>query len=226
MRTLKAIFNWAKHPERKYVDQNPFAGVKEIRTEKKLVFTMTPGEVNAVFAQADKDGNAGQKWKRFVEFLFMTACRRNEAIELLWGQVDFEKRTVLFRHRKEKKERIIPMNDELMALLLQLRENAEEGTGPTARVFVYTEDKPSKKFLDYKRDAGLRPELKLHSFRHTAARNLLENNVHLVIIKDILGHTDVKTTEMYLRSFPDALRPAFNVTSIEKFLQSPQPADR
>ncbi|MEK7250744.1 MAG: phage integrase SAM-like domain-containing protein, partial [Bacteroidota bacterium] len=81
MRTLKAIFNWAKHSERKHVDPNPFAGVKEIRTEKKLVFTMTPGEVNAVFAQADKDGNAGQKWKRFVEFLFMTACRRNEAFE-------------------------------------------------------------------------------------------------------------------------------------------------
>ena len=218
MRTLKAIFNWAKHENQRYIDRNPFAGVKELRSEKQLVFTMTPADVRAIFDQALADGKMGKKFIEFVSFLFMAACRRTEAVLMRWKQVDFEKREVKFVRTKGKKERAIPMNEEMKTLLLKIRNNAKGRCGPDDRLFIMSEDKPTKLFAKYRDAAGLRPELKLHSFRHTAARNFLMSGVNLADIKEILGHADIKTTELYLKSFPDGLRRAFESTSIKRFM--------
>ena len=135
-----------------------------------------------------------------------------------WKQVDFEKREVKFVRTKGKKERAIPMNEEMKTLLLKIRNNAKGRCGPDDRLFIMSEDKPTKLFAKYRDAAGLRPELKLHSFRHTAARNFLMSGVNLADIKEILGHADIKTTELYLKSFPDGLRRAFESTSIKRFM--------
>ena len=221
IRALRAIFNWARSEDRNYVDKNPFSTVKQIRIETKVPFAMSPAEIQAILRQADQDKYGGKKFKPFMKFLLMTACRRTEAVDLTWGQVDFINRAVTFKRTKGKRERAIPINDELMRLLQEILAEAEQ-TGPSDRVFKYSKDKPSKKFRDYVKSAGLRPELHLHCIRHTAAKNMMDQKVHLMLIKDTLGHADVKTTEIYLRSFPEHLRPAFDALSVSKYMTEDQ----
>ena len=83
---------------------------------------------------------------------------------------------------------------------------------------MYEKRRPTKYFRKYADLAGLRPELHLHCLRHTAAVNMLEHNVNVNLISDVLGHAEIKTTMIYLDSFPEVLRPAFQATSIERFL--------
>ncbi len=218
MRTLKAIFNWAKHENQQYISRNPFAGIRELRSEKKVVFTMTPEEVRLIWEQAMKDGERGKKFLLYVSLLFMTGCRRTEGVNVTWSQIDLDKREMKFVKTKGKKERVIPLNGEVMELLQEIRSKAKGPIKTTDRLFIMSKDKPTKLFATYRRLAGLRPELKLHSFRHTAARNFLMSGVNVADIKEILGHADLKTTELYLKSFPDGLRKAFEATSIKTYL--------
>jgi integrase/recombinase XerD len=216
IRTLRAIFNWALREENKYIEKNPFANQKPIRSEVRQNFTMSVEEIHALLAEARRHARGGKRFEQLVLFTLMTAGRRGEGIGLTWGRVDFPQRLITFTKTKGKKVRSIPMNDELYALLKEVREGASK-TGPDDRVFPFDERALSRQFKRYAKAAGLREELHFHCLRHTAANNMLSHNVNLKIIQDVLGHSDIATSMIYLNTMPDALRPAMDTLSIKKY---------
>ena len=99
---------------------------------------------------------------------------------------------------KTGKSRAIPMNDDVFALLEALKNREIESS------LVFTKNgrrlKQSyveHKFKEYVRVAGLRDDLKFHSLRHTFATWLVQNGASIYEIQRLLGHSDIKTTQIY-----------------------------
>ena len=138
--------------------------------------------------------------------LLHTGLRKSELANLEWDDVDFERKVIKVTAKdgwspKGKREREIPMNDELVELLLKMRSEPK-------RKYVVEKNNAKRydralwenfwrlaKKLDIKR-------VNIHTFRHTFASYLIINGVDLVTVKELLGHKDISTTMRYAHLVP------------------------
>ncbi|MCX6640291.1 MAG: tyrosine-type recombinase/integrase [bacterium] len=204
LRSIRAAFNWAvEKPGVKYLYFNPFRqkGMIPSSEERKIPLFLSPDEKTRFFEAIDNDNHL-----RVFKFLLLTGCRRGEALNLTWANVDFEQMQLTFRRTKTKKDRTIPINLELMQVLLQLDRSRE-------KLFNYDPDWISRLFKRYLNRAGIEKDLHLHCLRHTAASDLVRQGVHLTKISKFLGHSSVKVTEIYTHVLPEELREVADVLS-------------
>jgi integrase len=152
-------------------------------------------------------------WLRAIrEFALLTSLRLSECISIQWRDIDFERR-LLWVKTKGGKERQIPMTDPLTALLRSLKGQhpiwvftyVAERTNTNAKSgqhYVRGQRYPVTKW--YLRSAQLRDWAKagvdgsFHDLRRTAARQVNDATRDIRAAQGLLGHNDVKTTEIYL----------------------------
>jgi len=127
-----------------------------------------------------------------------TGMRRGEILNLRWDQVDLGQRQIAVKKTKSGKDRIIPINSQLLAVLSLLG----PPRGKSGLVFPnpatgkpYTDVKKSFK-LACKR-AGIEG-FRFHDLRHTFASRLVEAGVDIVTVRDLLGHFSVRVTQRYI----------------------------
>ncbi|MCX6639698.1 MAG: site-specific integrase [bacterium] len=188
LRSLRTAFGWAAHkPGEKYLRFNPFSqkGMIPSVDGKKIPPILSPDEkVRFLGAIDDLDH------KRLFQFFLLTACRRSEAVNLQWSDIDLEQKQLTFRRTKTKRDRTIPLSLELLQVVLALDRKKR-------KPFPFSVDWISHLFKRYLRLAGLREDLHLHCLRHTAASDLVRQGIHLSKVAKLLGHTSTKTTEIY-----------------------------
>ena len=197
LRPIRTAFNCAKQkPGKKYLIRNPFAQSGMIpRVEgQKIPLCLSPDEKARFFAAIDDVNH-----ERLFKFMLLTGCRRGEAVILAWQDVDLEQRQLTFRRTKTKIDRSIPINLELMPVILALDRSSQ-------KIFNYAPGSVSRLFNRYRKKAELRQELHLHCLKHTAASDLVRQGIHLTKIQKFQGHTNVKTTEIYTHVLPQDLR--------------------
>ncbi|MDP2884611.1 MAG: tyrosine-type recombinase/integrase, partial [Ignavibacteria bacterium] len=120
MRCLRTAFNWAMAGDRRYVDTNVFAGINQLHVDTQVVRALTFEDVSKLFEHAEKDGERGKRFARYLKFLLMTGCRRMEALDLQWGEVDFHGGFVTFKKTKTDEGRVVPLNTELTQMLQEM----------------------------------------------------------------------------------------------------------
>jgi len=152
-----------------------------------------------------------------------TGMRSGEMRRLKWDDVDFENNQIIVRISKNKRFRVIPLNDMLKSHLREMKLRNKQFVFelrglPCCDSALY---KPFKRFL-----RGLNIEGDVHSLRHTVATRLARKGESLYIISKILGHSTIKTTERYahlrsvdLESAVDALQTQGTVTEPREKLQ-------
>jgi integrase/recombinase XerD len=188
LRSIRAAFNWAvEKPGVKYLRSNPFArkGVIPVVDGHKMPLCLSPIE-KQLFLDAIEDENH----QRIFKFYLLTGCRRSEATNLEWSDIDLEQNQLTFKNTKTKNDRTIPIGLELLQVIMGLDRGAP-------KPFSYGSDWISHLFKLYLRLAGLREDLHLHCLRHTAASDLVRQGIHLSKVAKLLGHTSTKTTEIY-----------------------------
>ena len=140
-------------------------------------------------------------------FMLMLRCglRVEEVANLTMGVIDVKRRTILIEDGKGAKDRIVYMsNDALQSLAAYLRVRPASGT----RKIFLAEKGPfmgqpisirgiQRRMEYYARKAGLR--VSCHCLRHTMATEMLNADADLSTIQDLLGHSNVKTTQRYCR---------------------------
>jgi integrase len=195
LRQLKAAFE--KAVRWGHIHSNPFKGVDQCRVKNSnLPKFLTKEEVNILLGTIPEG-----TFRSFVCFCLYTGCRRGEALNLTWDDIDMEQGKVTFRITKTGKSRIIPFNG-ILTLILGSMERTEDGPFPFQKSFV------THKFKDYLKAAGIKnyQSLKLHSLRHTFASHLIMSGVDLMTVSKLLGHSTVRTTELYAHLVPDHMR--------------------
>ncbi|MBU0518092.1 site-specific integrase [bacterium] len=140
-----------------------------------------------------------EDYKLLFQFLLLTGCRRGEAIKLAWDDIDLENKKIVFRQTKSGNDRVIPISLELMQIVMALDRIK-------SKPFPYHPDWLTHLFKKYLKRSGIEKDFHLHCLRHTAATDLVRQRIPLTQIKDFLGHSSVKVTEIYTHSLPEDLQ--------------------
>ena len=151
--------------------------------------------------------------------------RVSETAQLVWEKCDFRAKTVTIRTSKQRgkeKPRTVPMSDRLYdAFNALIEERLRKGRVLKGYVFPSPkhEGKPigrSAPYMMLQRLQNRKPQVgdvRPHKLRHTFATNALANGASLVDIKNMLGHSDSRITEVYTHTDPERLRTAINAAT-------------
>ena len=129
--------------------------------------------------------------------------RPAELLRLDWSQVALDPGptgSVRLANTKTHQTRTIPLTPRAREILLQARASVP-GAAPKERVFVLPEKALRAAFHEARATAGL-PDLEPYDLRHAYACNLLQEGVAIAVVRDLLGHRNLATTDIYLRSLP------------------------
>lgn len=197
-RTLKAAFNKAKLWN--YVSDNPFCGFKLPREQRKIPAYIDINQLNVITQQTKN-----KTLKDLFIFAFFTGLRAGEIISLTWNNINLRERIIQVGDNnfktKTRSIRFVPITEPVFNILsnrLPKIINSKKCYvfGKTSTI-QFRGDYLSKKFKQSCRAAGLTEEVHFHSLRHSAASYLVQQGVPIYTVKDILGHTSTKTTEIY-----------------------------
>ncbi len=125
--------------------------------------------------------------------------RLNEVLELKISDVKSQESVLLIRQGKGKNDRIVNLSPKLLELLrvyfkmYQPKTYLFEGQNTGQ----YSKRSVQQVFKNSLKKANISSPATVHTLRHSYATHLLENGTDIRIIKELLGHNDIKTTEIY-----------------------------
>ena len=187
--------------------------------------------LTALLAQPDLKRSDGRRDAVLLSVLYDTGARVQELIDLTAGDVRLEAPAQVRILGKGRKVRIVPLMQNTALLLRQyidennlaLPENYDRplfrnkfGNALTRVGVNYILQKYLQKVRE--RYPHFKQKVTPHTLRHTKAMHLVQGGVSLDIVRDFLGHTDIKTTELYARANLEMRRAA-----IEKVSPAPAP---
>jgi integrase len=221
IRTLRAIFNIAIRFE--WVSDNPLKYVKKLTIPEKEYLAFTRDETEIILNNIE---NACLN--KLCYFALLTGCRIDEIINLQWRDVNLNESAVIIRNKpnfKTKTGRIreIPVSDELNTLLKSMLEtegNVIKHYTPDMYIFAngngykYTKDYVSKYFKRVLRKLNFPEKYHFHCLRHTYITALIKGGVNINYVKEIAGHSSIKTTENYIHISNNDLREAIKKVKI------------
>jgi len=212
-RTLKAAFN--KAVEWNYISINPFTKVKFPKIQKSFPVFLTEDELLIILANTPY-----LHLKDIFTVGFYTGLRLGELINMRWDWINFSQNQITVKCSdqfliKNKKERIVPMTEKVRSILFS-RFNSDSHQ-PNEIIFYRIRNKTlyqesiSKQFKKIIRKSNLSNKIHFHTLRHSFASVLAQKGVSLYIIKELLGHEDLATTQIYSHLQQQNLRDAVNL---------------
>lgn len=183
-----------KHHEHQL--KNPLNGFKLLEVEFMPRY-LTVKECQKLLIQA-KGYNGNDQLYHFINLLLNTGCRKGELLKLTWDNVHFEQGylTVLNSLSKNRKTIHKPLNQSALDSLITLKAH-----NPSQWVF-YNENTGKRRvtfqsaFKKVVERANI-DDLRIHDLRHTFASVLVQQGTPLYHIMQLLGHSDIKTTQKY-----------------------------
>jgi len=133
--------------------------------------------------------------------IYFAGLRGQEVINLKISDIDFERKTIHIRQSKYKKDRIVPLSSYISKGLKKYLSLEHphiwlfNGKEPDGRYSVRGLSWVMRQAL---KKTGIDKSVNLHSLRHSYATHLLEEGVNIVTVKELLGHSEVATTMIYL----------------------------
>lgn len=208
LRKIKASFNYAiKHD---LIKNNP---------AKNTIFLREPETERKVYSKEELsklvEMSKGSIIESLVIFGIYTGCRLSELCNLEWSDIDLKENTITIRNKsdfttKTGKIRQIPINDKLVAYIKTI-DNKEGYIFTHQDNRKFSKDFGSRNFRRLVGLAGLPSYLNFHCLRHTFITNLIRQGVSIYLVKELAGHSDLKTTLGYTHIVTEDLRSAVNM---------------
>ncbi len=207
---LKAALNRAVEWE--FIESHNLSSVKIVKEDNTRIRYLSESEEAALLsalaareAQLCEDNDSHQYADFFTPLITLamhTGMRKGEMLTLRWESVSFENRylTILSENAKSKKKRTIPMNDTVFNMLSQWRaQNPNEE-------YVFVHEGKRVSFFQYPwqnllKAAGIE-NFRFHDLRHHFASKLVMAGVDLNVVRELLGHADLKMTLRYAHLAP------------------------
>lgn len=175
------------------------------KTPKKLPVYLTKEEVDRLLNVIPLNNKNNIRNKAMIEIMYCSGLRVSELCNLRIKQVNVNER-IISVIGKGKKERSIPIREEsLKYLLLYINEVRNKLKLIVDKSYVFLNSKGKKisrqyffvEIRKYAKMAGIDKEIHPHSLRHSFATHLLENGADLRVVQELLGHTNIETTQIY-----------------------------
>ena len=190
--------------------------LKAPKIEKKMPEILTMGEVSALLEQANGDSPKEIRDKAMLELLYATGIRVTELISLKVSDVNLSMHFIMCRD--PHKERMIPFgtqaHDALERYLGGVRAEMVEDKSSEI-LFANCSGKPMsrqgfwKLIKFYAKKAGITADITPHTLRHSFAAHLVENGADLKSVQEMLGHSDISTTQIYANMNHNRIREVY-----------------
>lgn len=212
-RTLKAAFN--KAVEWNYISANLFTKVKFPKMSKSFPAFISEEELLIILTNTPY-----QYLKDIFIVAFYTGLRLGELINMKWNWIDFFQNHITIKCSddfitKSKKERIVPMNEKVKSILIKRLNLSSHQSNDNIFYRIVGrklhQETISKQFKESVRKSNLNDKIHFHSLRHSFASVLVQKGVSLFIIKELLGHEDLATTQIYSHLQQQNLKDAVNL---------------
>ena len=183
--------------------ENPARNIKVEKTEKKLPQILTGKEVELLLQQPQLTDFKGYRDKAMLELLYATGIRVSELINLDLSHVNT---SAGFIRVGEEKERIIPLYPAAVkALRVYIAEIRPQMIADPQQKSLFVNmngERMSRQgfwkiIKSYQEKAGIQKQITPHTLRHSFAAHLLENGADLRSIQEMLGHSDISSTQIY-----------------------------
>lgn len=195
---LKLLFKRVKIKELRIED------LERPRREKKLPTVLNVEEVRALLA-----ATYNHKHRVMLSLTYACGLRRSELLHLTPTDIDGISGQLMIRAGKGKKDRVVFITEKIVKMLRDYYKAYRpmiwlfEGEKPGTR---YSESSIQSVFRTSIRRAGIRKSATLHSLRHSYATHLMDSGTDTRLIQELLGHANIKTTEIYTHVSTRALK--------------------
>ena len=190
------------------LERDPTEIMESPRLWSYLPGFLSTAEVDSLLAAfpAQSKEPLQQRNRAILETIYASGLRVSEAAHLKVSDVNFEDATLRI-NGKGNKVRIVPIGKTALAILryyiLNSRKELLNGKGNTAELFLSVRGKPLNRewiwaiVKEAATLAGIDRDIYPHMLRHSFASHLLANGADLRVIQEMLGHSDLRTTEIY-----------------------------
>ena len=177
------------------------------KAEKKLVGFLSGDETKALLAAPDTSIRKGRRDQALLSLLYDSGARVQELADLTVSDLRLDSPAQVKLTGKGRKTRSVPIMDKTVVLLQQyLKEQRLAVPSSYAHPLFFNAQgrKLTRQGIAYILKKYAEPcgiiEISPHRLRHTKAMHLTEANVNPIFIRDFLGHTDLKVTEVYSKT--------------------------
>ena len=203
--SLRKFYQWLVRQNIQKI--NPMLEIDSPKKRRSLPVALTVDEINHLLEQPNTNKKLGLRDRALLETLYATGIRVSELINLKFNDLHEELKLIKV-FGKGSKERLIPISEVALSwidsykekvrdpLILKVGQNSDfiflnsRGTALTRQAVWQI----IKKYCNM---AGIQKNVTPHTLRHTFATHLLENGADLRVVQEILGHSDISTTQIY-----------------------------
>jgi integrase/recombinase XerD len=217
-RKIACLRSFYRHLRRDQIlAEDPTSELRPPRSPARLPKVLTRDEVARLLAQPRGSDPAALRDRALLETMYACGLRASEAIGLELTELDLET-GILRAHGKGSKERIVPIGSKAIDTLRTYIERGRPrlvGLRDEAHVFVNQRGAGLSRQGLYKivqrhaKTAGLEDRMSPHTLRHTFATHLLAGGCDLRSLQEMLGHSDIGTTQIYTHLSAGRLREVY-----------------
>lgn len=187
------------------LEVNPTAEITLPKIEKRPPKVLTPAEIVSLLKQANRKETKGVRDRAMLELLYATGIRVSELIALKVSDINLQQGYIICRDAQ--KERTIPIGraaiSTLQAYLGEVRHILIRDSNDKT-LFVNCNGNPMtrqgfwKIVKTYAKAAHIEEDITPHMLRHSFAAHLVQNGANLKSVQQMLGHSDISTTQVYM----------------------------
>lgn len=186
-------------------EKNPAAFVKGFKIETSKREYLTIDEIRQLFNTSIED----KYFTNICKFAILTGLRFSDIKKLKWSEVDYSESLqhhIKYVQQKTSSYEVLPIPEDAVKLLGERKGNDDLVFNEMKSRFTYR-----SVLFQWVQDAKINKHITFHCFRHTYATLQLSNGTDLFTLSKMLGHKDVKTTQIYAKVMDNAKVKAANV---------------
>lgn len=197
---------WRYLDDSKYVQKNPTDKLPSVKRPRRIPTVLSYEEIEKILNAVSTDEPLGLRDRAILELCYSSGLRVSELINLKIPDLLFEEEIIRVLG-KGSKMRIVPVGESaiywVMEYLLKSRPFLENKTKSENYVFLNKRGTKLSRmwvwkiFNYYAKAANIEKEIHPHTFRHSFATHLLERGADLRAVQEMLGHSDISTTQIY-----------------------------
>ena len=201
--SIRSFFHYLD--KRNLIPDNPADELKPPKVEKKLPDILSVYEVDLLLDQPNRETSKGLRDRAMLEVLYATGIRVSELISLRLNDVNLKMNYISCAERA--KERAVPFGSAAREALTEYLEKARN-TFPMAQesdiLFTNVSGRQMsrqgfwKLLKGYAALAGIERDITPHTLRHSFAAHMIENGADLKSVQEMLGHSDISSTQIYV----------------------------
>lgn len=202
--SIKSFYNYLIFDDK--IKENPSIEIYSPKLEKKFPIVLGIKEVDRIIESIDLSLDHGERNRTIVECLYSCGLRVSELINLKISEINFDDEYIKVIG-KGNKQRITPINQNLIIYfknyINEIRSKIKIDKKNTDYLFINRRGKKISRVLVFNivkeacQKAGIKKNISPHTFRHSFATHLVEGGADLRAVQEMLGHSNITTTEIY-----------------------------